>query len=175
MPLIARASNVGLNAACCPKLFIPITTTSVPASVPSAKKGYMIIANLAYVEKNGEMLRPEEIFAVHPGIRWAGLATRKGQIIFAQMREGKKSLTPNTNDLSALEIRTQYVIEAAEQDAKWSGMLEYISFCFEKFVEVIIPLRNSYVAITVEKDVAPEFYPEIANAIRELNCVSVMV
>jgi hypothetical protein len=116
----------------------------------------------------GLNLKPEEVFAVHPRIRWAGLATRKGGVIFAQMREGVTSLTPNSDDLSVLEIRSQYIIESAELESKWVGALEHITFCFEKFVELIVPLKNSYVAITVEKDVPPESYPRISRAIREL-------
>jgi len=113
-------------------------------------------------------LKPEEIFAVHPKIRWAGSATRKGNVIFAQMRDGLTSLTPSANDLSTLEIRTQYIIEAAEQESRWVGPLDHIAFCFEKYVEVIVPLGDSYVAITLEKDVPPESYPKISKAIRQL-------
>lgn len=113
-------------------------------------------------------MRPEEIFAVHPRIRWAGLATRKGAVIFAQMREGVKSLTPDSNHLSDLEVRTQYIIESAEQESKWIGALDHITFCFEKYVELVVPLKDSYVAINLEKDVPPESYPRISKAIREL-------
>jgi hypothetical protein len=113
-------------------------------------------------------LKPEDIFSANPGIRWAGLATRKGKVIFAQMRKDVTSLTPTTNDLSTLEIRTQYILEAAEQESRWVGPLDHIAFCFEKYVEIIIPLKNSYVAITVEKDIPPESYPEISTAIRDL-------
>jgi len=119
--------------------------------------------------KHNLTLNPEEIFAIHPKIRWVGLATRKGKVIFAQMREGATSLTPSANDLSTLEIRTQYIIEAAEQESRWVGALDHITFCFEKYVEVNIPLRDSYVAITVEKDLAAESYPKISRAIRELD------
>jgi hypothetical protein len=113
-------------------------------------------------------LKPEDIFAMLPAVRWAGLATRRGKVIFTQMREGVPSLTPNTNDLSTLEIRTQYIIEAAELESRWAGALDHIAFVFEKYVEIIIPLKNSYVAITVEKDVPAQSYPEISKAIREL-------
>jgi hypothetical protein len=113
-------------------------------------------------------LKPEEIFAVHPRIRWAGLATRKGNVIFAQMRDGVASLTPHANDLNTLEIQMQYTVEAAEQESRWVGPLDHIAFSFEKYVEIIVPLRDSYVAITLEKDVPPDSYPKISKAIRQL-------
>jgi len=84
------------------------------------------------------------------------------------MREGVQSLTPYNNDLSTLEIRTQYIIEAAELECEWVGPLDHISFRFEKYVELIVPLSESYVAITLENDVTPESYPTITKAIREL-------
>ena len=113
-------------------------------------------------------MKPEEIFAIHPKIRWAGLATSKGQVIFAQMREGVTSLTPYDNDLSTLEVQMQYIVEAAEQESRWIGALDHVVLRFEKFVEMVVPLRESYVAITLEKDVPPESYPRISKAIREL-------
>ena len=113
-------------------------------------------------------MKPEEIFAIHPRIRWAGLATGKGAVIFAQMREGVTPLIPNSNHLSDLEIRTQYIVESAELDSKWVGTLDHMTFCFEKYVELIVPLEDGYVLITLEKDVPPESYPRISKAIREL-------
>ena len=96
------------------------------------------------------------------------MATRRGRVISAQMRDGVTSMTPNTNDLNTLEIRTQYVIEAAEQESRWAGALDFITFVFERYVEIIIPLKNRYAAITVEKEMPTQSYPEISRAIREL-------
>ena len=78
------------------------------------------------------------------------------------------SLTSTSNDLTVLEIQTQYIIESAELESKWNGALDHITFCFEKYVELIVPLKESYLAITVEKDVPPESYPRISKAIRKL-------
>jgi hypothetical protein len=113
-------------------------------------------------------LKPEEVFAVHPKIRWAGLATRKGAVIFAQMRKGVTSMTPISNQLTDLEIRTQYIIESAELESRWVGALDHITFCFEKYIELIVPLKDSYVAVNLEKDVPAESYSKISRAIREL-------
>jgi hypothetical protein len=113
-------------------------------------------------------LKPEEIFAVHPKIRWAGFATNKGAVIFAQMRKGVTSFTPDSNKLTDLEVRSQYIIESAELENKWVGALDHITFCFEKYVELIVPLKDGYVAINLERDVPCEAYPKISKSIREL-------
>ncbi len=78
------------------------------------------------------------------------------------------SLTPNSNHLNDLEIRSQYIIESAELESRWVGALDHIALCFEKYVELVVPLKESYVLITLEKDVSPESYSKISEAIREL-------
>jgi hypothetical protein len=114
-------------------------------------------------------LRPEDVFAVHQKIRFAGLARRNGQVLFLQMREGVVSFTPDSRDRTALEIHTQYIVETAEQESRWAGPVEHIAITFEKYVELIIPLEETYLAITVEKDVPAESYSEICKAIRTLD------
>jgi hypothetical protein len=84
------------------------------------------------------------------------------------MREGVTPLVPITNNLSTLEIRTQYLIESAQLESKWVGALDHITFSFEKYVELIVPLKDGYVGITIEKDVPAESYAKISKAIREL-------
>ena len=113
-------------------------------------------------------MQPEEVFAVHSGIRWAGLATRKGEVIFAEMRKGVTSVSPVSSKLTDLEIRMQYVIESAELESRWIGALDHVLFSFEKYNELVVPLKERYVVVNLEKDVPCEAYPRIAKAIREL-------
>lgn len=113
-------------------------------------------------------LSADDIFAVHPKIRWAGLATKKGKVTFMQMREGLTSLSPESNDRATLEVRAQYIIETVEQECAWGGVLDHIAISFEKYAEIIIPLKTTYVAISVEKDLPPASYEAICKAIREL-------
>jgi hypothetical protein len=114
-------------------------------------------------------LKPEDIFAVHPKIRFAGLAKRNGQILFAQMREGVASYTPDSIDRTSLEDHGRYFIEMAEQEVKWSGMLEHIAVSYEKYVVLIVPLKQTYVLITLERDAPPESCTIICEAIRALD------
>jgi hypothetical protein len=114
-------------------------------------------------------LRPEDVFAVHLGIRFAGLANRNGQVLFAQMREGTASYTPDSVDRTGLGDHGRYFIETAEQEVKWSGKLEHIAVSYEKYVVLIIPLKRRYVLISVEKEVPAESYTSICEAIRGLD------
>jgi hypothetical protein len=114
-------------------------------------------------------LKPEDIFAVHPGIRFAGLANRDGQILFSKMREGVVSYTPGSVERTGLENHGRYFIETAEQEVKWSGKLEHIAVSYEKYVVLYIPLKQRYVLISLEKDVPAESYTSICKAIRALD------
>lgn len=114
------------------------------------------------------LMKPDDIFAIHPKIRWAGLATRDGGIVFQQMRPGLASFTPDSNDRLTLEVRAQYIIETVEQESNWAGPVDHLTICFDRYVEIIVPLKKAYVAITVEKDLTPDQYERIAESIRAL-------
>ncbi|HKM77922.1 MAG TPA: hypothetical protein VJZ03_02500 [Candidatus Bathyarchaeia archaeon] len=109
----------------------------------------------------------EEVFALHPGIRFAGLATRKGQMVFSKMRPGVVSYHPEPTRTATIEIQGQYMIEMAEKKY-WAGTLEHITVSFEKYVHLFIPLKKHIAEITLEKDVPPESYRKICSAIQAL-------
>jgi hypothetical protein len=116
-----------------------------------------------------ETITPQQIFALHPSIRWAGLATSKGQVIFSKMRPGVKSLTPEEDDRVLLELRAQYITEICNQTTRWAGPTEYVAMSHEKFIELITVLEEQYVvAVTVEKDVDLNTAADIAKIIQKL-------
>ena len=112
-------------------------------------------------------MKPEDILAVHPRIRFVGLATRKGQVIFGQMRPGVVSHHKEPSRTAGLELQGPYVIEMAEKKY-WAGPLEHVAMTFEKYVQLFIPLKNHIAEITIERDVPPEMYSKICSAIRDL-------
>jgi len=114
-------------------------------------------------------LKPEEVFATHPGIRWVGLATNRGKVIFSKMRDGVKSITPDSDDLLLLELRSQYITEMTQQVAHWAGPADYVAISYERFTELTIILKDEYVVLTVEKDVEAQEFPRIAGSVRELS------
>jgi len=114
-------------------------------------------------------LKPEDVFAIHPRIRFAGLANRNGQILFSKMRDGVVSYTPDSVERTGLEDHGRYFIETAEQEVKWSGMLEHIAVSYEKYVVLYVPLKQGYVLLSLEKDVPAESYTRICKAIRAVD------
>lgn len=111
---------------------------------------------------------PNDVFALDPSIRWVGLATRRGQVILEQMRPGVRSLTPNTDDRLLLEVRAQYIAEVCDQVDRWAGPTEYIAMAHEKFIELIIVLKEKYLVMTLEKNVLEEKFANLAKRTQEL-------
>jgi len=75
--------------------------------------------------------------------------------------------TPSTKLL--VEDHGRCFIETAEQETKWSGMLEHIAVSYEKYVVLIISLKQRYALITLEKDVPAQSYTGVCKAIRALD------
>ena len=111
-------------------------------------------------------MTPEDVFAINPNIRWAGSATSKGKVLFAQMRQGVKSLTPEEDDRAMLELRAQFLTEMLGPVAMWAGPLNYIAINYERFTELIVMLSDKYVAVTLERGTSAEEFKEIAKSIQ---------
>lgn len=62
------------------------------------------------------MVKPELIFAVHPKIRWAGMLTRRAEILFAQMRPAITSLSDVQEDKLLLELRLSPLGDGGKTD-----------------------------------------------------------
>jgi hypothetical protein len=113
-------------------------------------------------------MTPEDVFAISPNIRWAGLATSKGKVLFSQMRQSVKSLTPEEDDRAMLELRAQFLTEMCGPVTIWAGPVSYIAISYELFTELIVILKDKYAAVTLEKATPAEAFKEIAKSIQAL-------
>ena len=46
----------------------------------------------------------DEVLKLHPKIRWAGLASEKGEVIWGQQRQGLKSYSPEDADRAFVQM-----------------------------------------------------------------------
>jgi len=113
-------------------------------------------------------MTPEDVFAISPNIRWAGLATSKGKVLFSQMRQSVKSLTPEEDDRAMLELRAQFLTEMCGPVTIWAGPVSYVAISYELFTELIVILKDKYAAVTLEKATPAEAFKEIAKSIQAL-------
>ena len=112
-------------------------------------------------------LTPEQIFSLHPKIRWAGLATDKGEVVFAQMRPGIQSHSPEDADESFMQLGPLLLTGVCERLAPWAGSLETVASVYEKVVLLVTKLERRYLALTVNREDAG-ILSEVTPKLREL-------
>ena len=113
-------------------------------------------------------LRADEIFLIHPKIRWGGLTTNKGQIIFSKMRPGVESYTPEEDDRFLLEFGALIMNGITQRSGPWLGNCEYVTVAYEKATQLILCVKEKYLALTVDKSVPCDEIAKIAKSVLEL-------
>lgn len=109
-------------------------------------------------------LTAEQIFNLHPKIRWAGLATEQGEVVFTKMRPGVQSLSPESVDQAFVQLGPMLISGVCERLAPWAGTLETIVSTYEKVVLVVKKLDKRYLALTINRadaTVLNEFLPSL--------------
>lgn len=92
---------------------------------------------------------PEHVFGLDPKIRWAGLATESGHVLFAQMRPGVTSLSPEDTDKSFMQLGPLLLTGVCERLAPWAGPLEYVVSRYQKVLMIVKRLDSKFLAVTI--------------------------
>ena len=116
------------------------------------------------------MLEPEDVFKLHPKIRWAALSTTSGSVIFSKMRSGVESYTPNSDDKAFMELGPILMSGVAQRLTPQgkAGKLECVIACFEKDCVLLATVRDGQLAMSVDKSHALAVFQEILPKILEL-------
>lgn len=96
-------------------------------------------------------LTPERVFSLNPKIRWAGLATDQGHVIFVQMHPGVESYSPGDADNSFMQLGPLLLTSVCERLAPWAGKLETTVSTYEKVVLVVTRLGSRFLAVTIDR------------------------
>jgi len=107
----------------------------------------------------------EDIFQMHPQIRWAGLASEEGDVIFSSMRPGMLSYSPEADDRFLLELGGMIMDGVAQRSSQWLGKSDFVLVGYEKATQIIVHVENRYLALTVEPSISAE---EILGIARKL-------
>jgi hypothetical protein len=111
-------------------------------------------------------LTAEEVFRLHPKIRWVGLTTEKGDVLFSKMRPGVESFTPNEDDKFLLQFGAIMMNGITQRSGPWLGRWEHVTIAYEKTTQLVLKLGERYLALTVDKSVPPNEIEQIAKSIR---------
>ena len=97
-------------------------------------------------------LTAERVFNLHPKIRWAGLATNQGDVIFSKMRPGVKSLSPEAFDEAFMQLGPLLLRGVCERLGPWTGQLETVTSSYEKVVLIVTSVGKDCLALTINRD-----------------------
>jgi len=97
-------------------------------------------------------LTPDRIFALNPRIRWVGLANDDGEVVFAKMRPGVESLSPEEEDREFMQLGPMLLTGVSERLAPWAGGLEAVIVRYAKAVMIIKKFGTRYLAVTMDAE-----------------------
>ena len=120
-------------------------------------------------EETTALLTPDQVFQLHPKIRWASLSA-KGRVVFSEMREGVESYTSDSEDRTFMELGPVIMSGLAERltpDSK-AGELECVMVCFEKDCILLAKVGDDHLAVSVDKSQALTVFQEIMPEIQKL-------
>ncbi len=97
-----------------------------------------------------------------------GLTNEKGDVHFLQMRPGLKSLAPEEENRSFMQLNAMLVIGACERLSPWGGAVANVTVSYEKVLMHLAKFGENILLLTVEKDDGLKTIPEIIKATRTL-------
>jgi hypothetical protein len=112
---------------------------------------------------------PEEVFGLHPKIRWVGKASEEGELAFCKMKPGVVSFTLEEQDRMFMEKAVHMILTLFEQMVSWRGSVDSAVVSYDIFVMYLQRLSDGVLALTFEKDEdSGKTTIEIVDAIRKL-------
>ena len=116
------------------------------------------------------LISAEEVFRLHPKIRWASFSTESGKIAFSQMRPGLTSYTTEQEDRAFMEFGPQLMTGIAERlsPTGGAGKVQSLIVNLEKDSVLLAPLRRGYLAISTDRADAVAVFKEVEPMIRRL-------
>jgi hypothetical protein len=80
----------------------------------------------------------------------------KGDVQFVKMRSGVKSLSPETEDQSFMEVNPLLILGAGSRLSKWAGTVESVTIRYDKVVMYLVKKNEKILALTMDKEAEPK-------------------
>lgn len=93
----------------------------------------------------------EEVFELHPKIRWAAKTSERGEVKFCKMRSGVSSLTPEGKDEFFMQTGALVLLGVCEKMVSWHGSVDSLVISYDRVVMYIRRLGNEILAMTLDK------------------------
>ena len=115
-------------------------------------------------------MSPEDVFQLHPKLRWAAFSTESGKIAFSQMRAGLVSYTDEREDRAFMEFGPQLLTGIAERlsPTGGAGKIQSLIVNMEKDSVLLTKIRGGYLATSADRRDALLIFDEVEAKIRQL-------
>jgi hypothetical protein len=110
----------------------------------------------------------EEIFRLHPKIRWVAFSSDNGEVIFSQMRPGVESYTSNAEDKFFMELGPLFMTSLAERltPSRKAGGVDSIVVNLGMDSVFLMKVEKGYLALSADRADAVEVFVGVAPVIR---------
>lgn len=108
---------------------------------------------------------PAEVLRLHPKIRWAGLATDRGEVVWVQQNPGIASFSPEETDRAFVQMGPLIVTGVCEKLSPWTGRVESIVINYEKLTSLITKVAAGFLCMTVEKEDAQQTISDVTKSL----------
>ena len=108
-------------------------------------------------------LTADDIFRLHPKIRWAAYSTEQGNVVFCNMRPGVQSYTPNSDDRAFMELGVLMMCEMGDRlsASGAAGKLESVIVNFTHDSVMITDHGKGHLAFSADKADAMKVFEEV--------------
>lgn len=96
------------------------------------------------------VVNPDEVFAINKSVRWVGLVSAQGEVIFSEMRAGIKSATSQEFDEEFLQLGPLTLLGVAEKYSPHIRELEAVVACYGLMMHVHARLGAQVIVIAIE-------------------------
>ena len=93
----------------------------------------------------------EEVFMLHPKIRWAAKTSERGEVKFCKMRPGVNSLTPIEKDVFFMETGVLVLLGVCEQMVSWHGSVNSLVISYDRVAMYVRRLGSDVLALTLDQ------------------------
>ena len=110
-------------------------------------------------------LTAERVFNLHPKIRWTGLASDHGDVIFSKMRLGVESVSPEVFDEAFMQLGPLLLRGVCERLGPWAGPLETVTSSYEKLILIVTSIGKDCLALTINREdavILPQLIPDLS-------------
>jgi len=94
----------------------------------------------------------DEIFAVNKKIRWAALASSRGEVLLSEMRANVKSYSPPQFDKEFVSLGPLTILGVCERYADYLNGVDYVAVYYRVAVCVYARLGSQVLAVSIERD-----------------------